>query len=75
MWFVGTQRQSNTFVNSVKNIHPDINFTIEVEKENQIDVLDLTLNKLTGKHNFAICHKRSHTDITIYRTSVHPYKH
>jgi hypothetical protein len=73
--FTGTSRQLNTFVNNINTIHPNIKFTIELELDNAINFLDLTISKVNNSHDFSIFHKPSHTDITIHNTSTHPYQH
>lgn len=40
---------------------------------NKINFVDGVINKLNGKHDFEIF--RSHKDITIRTSSVHPYQH
>lgn len=73
--FTGTNRQLDTFVNFINGIHPKIHFTMEMEEDNKINFLDLTLNKVNGKHDFSIFRKPSHTDTVIHNRSLHPYQH
>ncbi|KAL3283515.1 hypothetical protein HHI36_006654 [Cryptolaemus montrouzieri] len=62
-------------LNTPKNLHPKIKFTSEIEQNNSINFLDLTITRSNNKHQFLIYHKPSHTDITIHYTSAHPYQH
>lgn len=73
--FVGTDRQLQTFLNFINNLHRNIKFTLEIEKDKTINFLDLTITTKNNKHDFAIYHKPSHTDITIHNKSSHPYLH
>lgn len=70
--FQDTQRQFGTFENFFINIHPNIIMKKEVEKENLINFLDLTLYNMISPY---FIHKSSHTDITIHTISVNPYKY
>lgn len=73
--FLGTNRQLNTVLEYINKIHPNITFTSELEINNSINFLDLTITKINNKHDFSIYHKPSHTDTTIHNKSVHPYTH
>lgn len=48
---------------------------MELEDNNSINFLDLTITKCNNKLNFAIFHKPTHTDMVIHNTSTHPYSH
>lgn len=73
--FTGTTRQLDSFLTFINSVHSNIKFTIEMEQNNSINFLDLTISKINNKHDFSIFHKPSHTDITIHNSSVHPYSH
>lgn len=72
--FKGTDRQLSTLQQFLNTLHPNITFTTELEENNSLNFLDLTLTKDNNKHIFSIFHKPSQTDITIHNTSFHPYQ-
>ena len=73
--FIGTTRQLNVLETFINSIHSNIKFTLEIEKDNSINFLDLTITRTNNKHGFSIFHKPSHTDTTIHNSSVHPYQY
>lgn len=73
--FIGTNRQLNHFLEFINSLHDNIKFTIELETNNSINFLDLTIQKLNNKFDFSIYRKPTCTDITIHNSSAHPYKH
>lgn len=73
--FTGNVRQLNIFSNFINSLHNRIEFTLETEKNNSINFLDLTITRINNKLDFSIFHKPSHTDITIHNNSTHPYSH
>lgn len=73
--FTGTDRQLQLFLDYINNIHPNIKFTIEIENNNSINFLDLTISRKENKHVFSIFHKPTHTDTTIHKSSCHPTQH
>lgn len=52
-------------------LHKSIVFTHEVETENSINFLDITLTNIEGKHGFDIYRKPTTTDVVIPRNSMH----
>jgi hypothetical protein len=56
-------------LNELSNIKKNINFTIEHENNN-INVLDITINRENYMLNYKICRKP-----TIHNTSCHPHEH
>ena len=73
--FNGTYGQIDTFLQYLNTVHTNIKFTMELESNNSINFLDLTLKKFNNRHQFSIYHKPSHTDITIHSSSCYPYQH
>ena len=73
--FNGTYRQIDTFLQYLNTVHPNIKFTMELESNNSINFLDLTLKKFNNRHQFSIYHKPSQTDITIHSSFFHPYQY
>lgn len=72
--FIGTDRQLHTFEKYINSIHPNIEFSIEIEQDKSINFLDITITRLQNKHEFSIFRKPSHTDTTIHSSSIHPYQ-
>ena len=73
--FLGTDRQLKTFLDFINSLHKNIKFTIELEQDHTINFLDLKITNKNNKHDFAIFHKPSYTDITIHNSSNHPFSH
>ena len=59
----------------LNNIHPKISFTLEVESNQKINFLDLTITKTFGKLEFSIYRKPTQTDHLIPYHSNHPQQH
>lgn len=74
LW-TGTLRQIDIFVSKLNNIHPKIKFKLEVESNQSLNFLDLTISKSQNKLDFQIYRKPTHTDIAIPSTSLHPLQH
>ena len=68
-------KQIDTFLQYLNTVYPNIKFTMELEFNNLINFLDLTLKKINNRHQFSIYHKPSHTDITIHSSSCHSYQY
>lgn len=73
--FKGTDRQLTNFFDFLNSLHPKIKFTLEIEVNNSINFLDLTITKVNNKHQFSIFHKETHTDTIIPSSSFHPMSH
>lgn len=56
-------------------IHPAIIFTVELENNNSINFLDLTIRKTVNKLEFSIYRKPTQTDHLIPSSSSHPFQH
>ena len=50
--FSDTDRQLNSFLEFINKLHPNIKFTIELESQNSINFLDLTVTREKDKHVF-----------------------
>ena len=73
--FIGTKRQLDSLVSSINKLHKNIAFTLEVEQNNSINFLDLTISKVNSRLSFSIFRKPTYTDMVIHNTSMHPYTH
>ena len=62
-------------LNMFNNIMPTMKFTIEEEKENKINFLDITISKEENNIWFDIHRKPSTTDTVIPNESCHPQEH
>jgi hypothetical protein len=65
----------NQVLNDFNTINPAIQFTIEKETNNNINFLDITINRHNDKLNFDIYRKPTCTDLIIPRDSNHPIEH
>lgn len=70
--FNGTNRQIDILNKYINNINKNIQFTIENEKDNSINFLDLNIKKQNNKLQYSIYRKPTTTDITIHNDSHHP---
>ena len=61
-------------LNSFNSISPTLSFTIEEEKDNTINFLDISIYK-TNRINFRIYRKPATTDLIIPHDSNHPHEH
>ena len=73
--FLGTRRQLTTFLAYLNSLHPNIQFTLEIEENNRINFMDLSIQKINNRLQFGIYHKPTHTDMLIHNSSMHPYSH
>jgi transposase-like protein len=61
--------------NSFNKLSPTLKFTMEAESNNQINFLDITIQKETDKFTFNMYRKPTATDTIIPRSSCHPPDH
>lgn len=73
--WTGSMSQLDDFINDLNNKHPKIKFKKELEQNNSLNFLDLTISKVNNKHQFQIFRKPTHTDIVIPACSTHPWQH
>lgn len=71
----GTNRQLDKLIKYLNNISSNIQFTIVLENNNKLNILDLTLTKNNNKFQFNIYRKPTTTDIVIPADSHHPRTH
>jgi hypothetical protein len=57
------------------SIHPNIQYTIEKERNNQLNYLDITIDNTHNTFKFNIYRKPTATDIIIHNDSCHPPEH
>ena len=55
------------------SIHPNLTFTKEMEHENTLNFLDITIHKTPPNINFSIYRKPTFPDTLITYTSNHPH--
>lgn len=68
----GSDQDINLFKEKMNNMHNNIKFTLEMEENNSLNFLDLTITKLNNQHKFAIYRKPSTSDVIIHADSCHP---
>ena len=68
----GSNRQIENFKNYLNGINKNIQFTLEIEENNKINFLELTVYKAQNEFKLKIFRKPTTTDITIHATSHHP---
>ena len=70
---------SNTHIQSILKdfniIHPNLNFTLETETNNQLNYLDITIHRTNTNLKFNIYRKPTFTDTIIPYDSCHPPEH
>jgi hypothetical protein len=57
------------------DLHPDMQFKIEMETENRLNFLDTAIHRMQRKLQFSIYRKPTATDIMIHSQSCHPREH
>jgi hypothetical protein len=56
-------------------LHPDMQFTIEMETEIRLNFLDIAVHRMQRKLQFGFYRKPTATDIMIHSQSCHPREH
>jgi hypothetical protein len=62
-------------LNDFNNMQPTLQFTVEKEKHETINFLDLTIHRKKEHLQYAIYRKPTYTDIIIPNSSCHPHEH
>jgi hypothetical protein len=62
-------------LDTFNQIHPNLHYTIELEEDNKINYLDLTIHRKNDTFEFSNFRKHTYTDIIIPHNSCHPYEH
>jgi hypothetical protein len=75
VFYRGNTRQLEIMNKYLNQISPNLQFTLEAEKDNKINFLDLTLTKDGKNIKFSVYRKPTATDHTIHKTSYHPNAH
>jgi hypothetical protein len=65
----------NTITNRFNSLHPNMQFTNEIEQNNQINYLDITITRKDDHIGISIYGKPTHTNTIIPHTSNHPTPH
>ncbi|XP_049828734.1 uncharacterized protein LOC126267492 [Schistocerca gregaria] len=60
---------------NINTVHPQIHFTMEIEKNQTLNFLDLTITRNNHQHEFSIYRKPTSTSTVIHNTSNHPTVH
>lgn len=72
--FDGTYRQIEVLLNYMNSLDPKIKFTMELEVNNSLNFLDLTVTKENNRFTYKIYRKPTTTDTVIHADSHHPYE-
>jgi hypothetical protein len=56
-------------------LHPKIHFTMEMEVDNELNFLDMSIYRTQGDSQFGMYRKPTITDIMIHNKSCHPREH
>jgi hypothetical protein len=70
-----TYTNINQVLNKFNNIHSNIQHTIQNEKHNKINFLDITIHRLQSSLEYKIYRKPTCTSTTIHNTSCHSVEH
>lgn len=70
----GSPMDTQQILLEINQIHPSISFTLELENNNCINFLDLTLQKTSTKLEFSIFRKSTQTDHLLPPSSNHPFQ-
>jgi hypothetical protein len=73
--FDNTVTDINQVLSEFNSATPSLQFTMELETDNRINFLDLTIRKNNGHFEFEIYRKPTCTDIIIPQDSCHPTEH
>jgi hypothetical protein len=65
----------NTITNRFNSMHPNVQFTNEIEQNNQINYLNITITRRDDHIDISVYRKPTYTDTTIPHTSNHPNPH
>ena len=64
-----------TILNDFNAVHPKLKFTAEIETDNKINYLDLTIHRTPTDWKMSIYRKPTFTDTIVPYTSNHPTQH
>lgn len=73
--FDGSREELLELFNWINNLHSNINFTLEVEENNSLNFLDLTIHRTNQGLAFDIFRKPTQTDHSINNLSCHQLGH
>ncbi|XP_061725625.1 uncharacterized protein LOC133531428 [Cydia pomonella] len=73
--WMGSMGQLDAFIAELNSKHPKIKFKKELEQDNSLNFLDLTISRVNNRHHFQIYRKPTHTDSVIPASSTHPWQH
>ncbi|XP_044757815.1 uncharacterized protein LOC123315969 [Coccinella septempunctata] len=73
--WIGSEEELREFHNWLNGLHLNINFTLELESDREINFLDLTIRRQQNKLTFSIYRKPTQTSTKISKTSCHYMGH
>lgn len=71
--WTSSDRQLDLFLNFINSLYHQIQFTIETEKENSLNFLDLTISKEQNNLTFQIFRKPTFTDSIVHARSTQSF--
>lgn len=71
--FDGTARQLEKLKTYMNSVDHQIQFTAEIEQKQEINYLDITIQKHNNRFQYKIYRKPTATDSVIHASSYHPY--
>ena len=72
VYWIGTDRQLKLFLNFLNKINPKIQFTLEIEEQNKINFLDISIKRNINNFSFSVYRKNTCTDTIMPNSSEHP---
>jgi hypothetical protein len=70
-----TDTDINTLLIEFNRIHPNLCYTLKLEKNNQLNFLDINLTRTDTGFKFGIYRRPSYTDVITPYNSCHPTQH
>jgi hypothetical protein len=70
--YEGNTTNIKKVLNSFNNINPELTFSMEQEKDNKLNFLDITITKDANKLTYEIYRKPTTSDTIIPKDSCHP---
>jgi len=74
-YFMIPHTDIKSILNDFNSIHPNLTLTDELEQDNKLNFLDITIHKTPAGIQFSIFRKPTFTDTLIPYTSNHPPQH
>jgi hypothetical protein len=73
--YKGNTTNIKKVLNSFNNINPELKFSMEQEKDNKLNFLDITITKDANKLTYEVYRKPTTSDTIIHKDSCQPIEH